>query len=56
MNCNTCLLGMPINICWQIQCPNYKSKKEKEEKWNIFIKDYLKQMELINNNEIKRNN
>ena len=56
MNSNTCLLGMPINICWQIRCPNYKSKKEKEEKWNIFIKDYLKQMELINNNEIKRNN
>lgn len=56
MNCNTCLLDAPIYLCWQTQCPNYKNKKEKEEKWNIFIKKYLKQMELVNCNETKRNN
>lgn len=56
MNCNTCLLGAPMYTCWQMQCPSYKNKKEKEEKWNILIKEYLKQMELVNRNEAKRNN
>lgn len=52
--CKNCLLGAPSIICWEVFCPNYLSKKEKEEEWELLINDCIKQARIIYESE--RNN
>ncbi len=52
--CDNCLLGAPSIICWEVFCPNYLSKKEKEREWELLINDCIKQVRTVY--ESKRNN
>lgn len=56
MNCNKCLLGAPMYLCWEESCPNKNYKKNQEKEWATLIQECLLKIKEVKINETKRDN